>query len=72
MGLDLQSIPFCTVMSVGKIGAVRPYFTSDVNKIMSVFSIRGQSEKIPNFFFNLLLYLQLNQICLLQSTPLYC
>ena len=24
------------------------------------------------FFFNLLLYLQLNQTCLLQSTPLYC
>ena len=31
---------------------------------------RGQSIKKPNFF-NLLLYLQLNQTCLLQSTPLH-
>jgi len=37
-----------------------------------ILSIRGQSKKIPNFFLNLLLYLQLNQTCLLQSTPLYC
>ena len=36
------------------------------------FIIREQSKKIPKFFFNLLLYLQLNQNCLLQSTPLYC
>ena len=35
-------------------------------------TIRGQSKKVPNFFFNLLLYLQLIQTCLLQSTPLYC
>jgi len=33
--------------------------------------LRGQSIKKPNFFFNLLLYLQLNQTCLLQSTPLH-
>ena len=35
--------------------------------------IQGQSKKEPNLFnLNLLLYLQLNQTCLLQSTPLYC
>ena len=33
--------------------------------------MREHSKKIPNFF-NLLLYLQLNQTCLLESTPLYC
>ena len=33
--------------------------------------IRGQSIKKPNFFLNLLLYLQLNQSFLLQSTPLH-
>ena len=32
--------------------------------------LRGQSIKKPNFF-NLLLYLQLSQTCLLQSTPLH-
>jgi len=36
------------------------------------YNVRGQSIKKPNvFFFNLLLYLQLNQTCLLQSTPLH-
>ena len=35
--------------------------------------IQGQSKKKPNLFnLNLLLYLQLNQTCLFQSTPLYC
>ena len=34
-------------------------------------SVRGRSIKIRNFFFNLLLYLQLNQTCLLQRTPLH-
>ena len=29
-------------------------------------------QKDTELFFNLLLYLQLNQTCLLQSTPLYC
>ena len=33
--------------------------------------IQGQFIKKPNFFFNLLLYLQCNQTCLLQSTPLH-
>ena len=36
-------------------------------------SVQGQSKKKLNLFnLNLLLYLQLNQICLLQITPLYC
>ena len=36
-------------------------------------NLQGQSKKKPNLFnLNLLLYLQLNQTCLLQSTPLYC
>ena len=35
-----------------------------------VYEVRGQSIKKPNFFY-LLLYLQLNQTCLLQSTPLH-
>jgi len=35
--------------------------------------VQGQSKKKPNLFnLNLLLYLQLNQTCLLQSTPIYC
>jgi len=34
-------------------------------------NIQGQSIKKPNFFFNLLFYLQLNQTCHLQSTPLH-
>ena len=29
-------------------------------------------QKDTELFLNLLLYLQLNQTCLLQSTPLYC
>ena len=29
-------------------------------------------QKDTELFFYLLLYLQLNQTCLLQSTPLYC
>jgi len=33
--------------------------------------IRGQTIKKPKFFFNLLLYLQLNQTCHLQTTPLH-
>ena len=33
--------------------------------------VRGQSIKKPSFFFNLLHYLQLNQTCHLQSTPLH-
>ena len=33
--------------------------------------IQGQPIKKPNYFLNLLLYLQLNQTCLLQSTPLH-
>ena len=32
----------------------------------------GSPKRHWTFFFNLLLYLQLNQTCLLQSTPLYC
>ena len=33
---------------------------------------RAVQKDTELFFFNLLLYLQLNQTCLLQSTPLYC
>jgi hypothetical protein len=40
-------------------------------KLVHMMDIRGQSIKKPNFFFNLLLYLQLNQTCLPQSTPLH-
>jgi hypothetical protein len=29
-------------------------------------------QKETDLFLNLLLYLQINQTCLLQSTPLYC
>ena len=36
----------------------------------SLKDVRGQSMKKPNFFFTLVLYLQLNQTCLLQSAPL--
>jgi len=43
-----------------------------VNLLVSELYIRGQSKKMPNFFLNLLLYFELNQTCLLQSTPLYC
>jgi len=37
--------------------------------ILLLDEIRGQSIKKPIFFFNLLLYLQLNQTCLLQILP---
>ena len=47
-------------------------FTSDENLYLAKLRVRGQSKKILNFFFYLLLYLQLNQTCLLQSTPLPC
>ena len=33
---------------------------------------RAVQKDTELFFLNLLLYLQLNQTCLLQSTPLYC
>ena len=39
--------------------------------IFSIKLIQGQSTKKLNFFFNLLLYLQLNQTCLHQSTPVH-
>jgi len=47
--------------------------TSKVVFYIFIQHIKGQSKKKPNLFnLNLLLYLQLNQTCLLQSTPLYC
>jgi len=50
---------------------MRHFFDLLKASLSSMF-IRGQSIKKPNFFFfNLLLYLQLNQTCLLQSTPLH-
>ena len=49
-----------------------PYFPYRIPIILLLLLLQGQSKKIPNFFLNLLLYLQLNQTCLLQSTPLYC
>ena len=58
-----------------RAGSGRNHFRPDPARKLSanLYDIQGQSKKEPNLFnLNLLLYLQLNQTCLLQSTPLYC
>ena len=67
-GLSVFSATY--VFDTGCLFSLQLMFS--IRAVCFLCNLRGQSKKIPNIFFNLLLYLQLNQTYLLQSTPLYC
>jgi hypothetical protein len=64
------AVPDCSV-SLSTVVSHRPFgCTHFLFSTLSVYTRAVQKE--TELFFNLLLYLQLHQTCLLQSTPLYC